>query len=322
MNHTDRHLTASQSNNRLKPHSGGALSLDALEQQFSAITEQGQQHFDPVRFSFISALLRRTKNTQPAASTAVLQQLAKHLSDYQQHFWQAQQQAQQHCQMIEQQCTALAFESAAAQSLINTARQQFEQQQFQALARLHRQLSRQQQRQQQTSHGALQHLSQSLLQSHNPEAQQPTSALDQQLQQHEAAASAALITNSNEASSATNTPFNNHQVSGELKSIALFRASWAKRHIDELANQAINNRPDNAGPLNPERLASGSLSRIKALSPRYLQRFIAYADTLLWLQQTEQQHSKAIKKIKNKSTTEDLSSAAFADGIGQGLKGL
>lgn len=270
-------------------------SLGLIEQQLEHIAAQGQHRFDPVRFCFIEAMLRRSKNSRPAASQHAIQQLAKHLADYQQRFQQAQLQAQQHCQMIEQQCAAQALDNTATQPLAISARQQLEQHQFKAVARLYQQLKRRRH----TSQSALQQLNQSLLQSHSPQTQPAASALDQQLQQHEAAASAALLTNSDDSNSPANGPANTQPGSGELKSIALFRASWAKRHLDNLANQAINNRPDNAGPLNPERLASGSLSRIKTLSPRYLNRFIGYVDTLLWLQQTEQQHEKATKKNKS-----------------------
>lgn len=272
--------------------SNAPLSLDALEQQLHGLIEQGQHRFEPARFEFIKALLSRSKNSRPAISATAIQQLANRIDQYQQRFQHAQQQAQLHCQTIEQHSASFS----------RTAQQLFEQQQFKAVSRLHQRLARQRQHQQQPSHGALQQLTQSLLQDHSPEAQAHTSHLDQKLQQFEATVSATLINNgddsSNDPSDNNNRVANQDAANRELKSIALFRASWAKRHIDNLANQAINNRPDNAGPLNPERLASGSLSRIKALSPRYLNRFIGYVDTLLWLQQTEQQQDKAVKKNK------------------------
>ena len=268
------------------------LSLDTLEQQLNGLVEQGQHRFEPARFEFIKALLQRSKNSRPAISASAMQQLANRIDQYQQHFQQAQQQAQLHCQAIEQ------YSTEDGDNTKQRLQQLLAQQQFKTIARLQQRLTRQHQRQQQPSHGALQQLTQSLLQDQPPEAQAHASHLDQQLQQFEATVSATLINNNDDNSDDSNSPTNQGSANGELKSIALFRASWAKRHIDNLANQAINNRPDNAGPLNPERLASGSLSRIKALSPRYLNRFIGYVDTLLWLQQTERQQEKALKKLK------------------------
>lgn len=257
-----------------KPSNSPALSLNAIEQQLNNLVEQHRHRFDPVRFRFIEAMLQRSKTTQPVTSNNAIQRLADNLYTYQQHFQQAQQQAQQHCQTIEQHSAEMA----------STALKLFDQHQFQAIDRLNKQLARQQQRQ----HNPLQQLTESLLQDHAPETQSQGSRLNQQLSQQEAAASASLVGNVSSSSK--------RSAAGELKSIALFRDSWAKRHIDNLTTQAINNRPDNPGPLNPERLASGSLSRIKDISPRYLNRFIGYVDTLLWLQQADQQRNKAVKK--------------------------
>ena len=267
------------------------LNLDDLEQQLNRLVAQGQHRFEPVQFELIKALLQRSKKSRPAISAAAIQQLANRIEQYQQHFQQAQQQAQQDCQFINEHNGQNNKQEA------NKTKQQLQQllaqQQFKTISRLQQQVTRQQQRLQNPTHHALQQLTQSLLQNQSRESQTHTSHLDQQLQQHEATASAALINNSADHHQA-------HQknINGELKSIALYRAAWAKRHIENLTDQAINNRPENAGPLNPERLASGSLTRIKALSPSYLNRFIGYVDTLLWLQQTEQQHEKAVKKIK------------------------
>ena len=70
----------------------------------------------------------------------------------------------------------------------------------------------------------------------------------------------------------------------ELKSLTLFRDSWVKLNTDKLVTQAIKEAPENAGPLNSHRLVIRSLSAIRELSPAYMNRFVSYLDTLLWLE--------------------------------------
>ncbi len=83
----------------------------------------------------------------------------------------------------------------------------------------------------------------------------------------------------------------------ELKSLKQFRDSLAKEHAEQRVADALANKPENAGPLNPEMLAIRSLATIRDLSPDYLNRFVAYMDTLLWLEQAAS--SKPRKKPKS-----------------------
>ena len=53
--------------------------------------------------------------------------------------------------------------------------------------------------------------------------------------------------------------------------------------------QARERAPQNAGPLNPQRLMLETLARMGELSPHYLRRFLAHAETLLWLEQAQGQ---------------------------------
>ena len=72
---------------------------------------------------------------------------------------------------------------------------------------------------------------------------------------------------------------------GELKSTRRFRDSLARANADKLLARAIEDAPDNPGPLNPEMLAIRSLTVMREISPAYLGRFVSYIDTLLWLEQ-------------------------------------
>lgn len=77
----------------------------------------------------------------------------------------------------------------------------------------------------------------------------------------------------------------------ELKSVQRFRLVWAQWQADQQVNQAIVQRPGNAGPLNSHLLVVRSLARMRELSPDYLQRFMAHLDTLLWLDQAQQKNA-------------------------------
>jgi len=73
--------------------------------------------------------------------------------------------------------------------------------------------------------------------------------------------------------------------STELKSARRFRQSTEKLSTDKRLGQAIQENPEDSGPLNPQRLIVSSLATMRELSPQYSSRFMAYIDTLLWLEQ-------------------------------------
>jgi len=71
----------------------------------------------------------------------------------------------------------------------------------------------------------------------------------------------------------------------ELKSVRLHRSTWTRLSVDQRLNQALAQVPDNAGPLNTQRLLNQALGSMRDTSPQYLQRFMAYAEALLWIDQ-------------------------------------
>jgi len=64
-----------------------------------------------------------------------------------------------------------------------------------------------------------------------------------------------------------------------------FRDTWAKFAAEHQVDRAVGRGPDNAGPLNSHMLVLRSLAWMRELSPDYLHRFVAYTDTLQWLEQ-------------------------------------
>jgi len=90
---------------------------------------------------------------------------------------------------------------------------------------------------------------------------------------------------------------------GELKAIRNFRKTWSKLAVDKQLAQAIEQAPDNAGPLNSHMLVLRSLALMRDISPDYLSRFMSYVDTLLWLDQAEVKDKPAAKKASAAKST-------------------
>ena len=71
----------------------------------------------------------------------------------------------------------------------------------------------------------------------------------------------------------------------ELRSAQAFRDAWSRISAEDEVTEAVQRGPENAGPLNSHMLLLRTLGLLRELSPDYLQRFMAHADTLLWLEQ-------------------------------------
>ena len=88
---------------------------------------------------------------------------------------------------------------------------------------------------------------------------------------------------------------------GELKAMRYFRKTWAELAVARQLTQAIEQAPENAGPLNSHRLVLSSLALMRDISPDYLGRFMSYADTLLWLDQASSK-DRLTAKLSAKTT--------------------
>jgi hypothetical protein len=69
----------------------------------------------------------------------------------------------------------------------------------------------------------------------------------------------------------------------ELKSAGYMRESLQEQIARNLAVTARDDALPDSGPLNPQKLVIRSLAKMHDLSPTYLARFVAYVDTLFWL---------------------------------------
>ena len=70
----------------------------------------------------------------------------------------------------------------------------------------------------------------------------------------------------------------------QLRSIARFQDTWARLSTEQQLTQTLAQAPENAGPMNSQHLVLRSLQRMHDLAPDYLQSFMSYIDTLIWLE--------------------------------------
>ncbi len=80
-----------------------------------------------------------------------------------------------------------------------------------------------------------------------------------------------------------------------LQSVQLFKQSQQQFNTAHLVQQAIADAPEEPGPLNPHMLTIRSLTLMQEFSPKYLERFVSYVDSVHWL---EQHGDKIIAKAK------------------------
>lgn len=78
--------------------------------------------------------------------------------------------------------------------------------------------------------------------------------------------------------------------SGELRAARFFRDARQRQRADKLVTCAVTEAPADCGPLNPQKLAIASMAAMRDLSPAYLGRFVAYLDTLFWLEKARENH--------------------------------
>lgn len=72
---------------------------------------------------------------------------------------------------------------------------------------------------------------------------------------------------------------------GELKALQEMREAWAQRSTEKAVEKALQQAPEDAGPLNAHRLIVRSLMAMQDISPEYLGRFVTQIESLLWLEQ-------------------------------------
>ncbi|AMO69652.1 hypothetical protein DOK_15214 [gamma proteobacterium BDW918] len=125
------------------------------------------------------------------------------------------------------------------------------------------------------------------------------SDFEQQLQDQEGELlQGALFASSLGNEAAAEPPSDNVDVAVKpLKSSQSLRVHQQRRAAEKRVELAIAEGPESPGPLNPQMLAIKALSIMRDISPHYLNRYVAYLDTLFWVEQLDTAAStKAGKK--------------------------
>ena len=79
----------------------------------------------------------------------------------------------------------------------------------------------------------------------------------------------------------------------ELKAVAIFRDDWSRLSTEQQLTQTLAQAPENAGPMNSQHLVLRSLQVMRDIAPAYLQGFMSYVDTLIWLEQADPSRATA-----------------------------
>lgn len=77
----------------------------------------------------------------------------------------------------------------------------------------------------------------------------------------------------------------------ELKAVAIFRDAWSRLSTEQQLTQTLAQAPENAGPMNSQHLVLRSLELMRDVAPAYLQGFMSYIDTLIWLEHADPSRS-------------------------------
>jgi len=87
--------------------------------------------------------------------------------------------------------------------------------------------------------------------------------------------------------------------------VQYFRNTWSRISTGKQVTQALDQAPKNAGPINSHMLVLRSLALMRDVSPDYLNRFVSYVDTLLYLEQSQPRDTAAVSaKPRQKKRTQ------------------
>ncbi len=252
---------------------------DTLRPRLAALMENGAHRFDPARFCYIESLARRAIGKHGAVCRLIERKALAALVDYQHCVDQARSSA----------ADMMARVSSEYPDSTDRARTLFEEGDFTGLQRLAARLRRT------TRQSALVTLTDRIEKSGQvlDKKTMPLSFDDLlRRQEDEVLQSVGNSMARNGASTSKD--------KRELNAFHLFKETCTKLYSDRLVSHAIKERPENAGPLNSQMLVTRSLFAMRQLSPSYLNRFVSYIDTLLWLEQAGEEIKPRTDKKRNR----------------------
>lgn len=242
--------------------------LDTLKAGYAA-------NFDSSRFCQLESMLQHCKKKRESVALNQLSKLLTELDHFKSEFDMA-------CEEAALLADQLDYQFPDARPQVQAL---YEQRRIAELKRLAEKL-RQSKRFQEGSLGKLQELRRQLeafgISSHEDDQ---ANSFEQQLRAQESEALSEMYGDA--------APFESGPTSRpESPAMRNFKAAKEKHYIDDIVTQAIREKPENPGPINPHMLAIRSLTLMQELSPAYLGKFIQTMDTLFYLENAKQSTSE------------------------------
>ncbi len=231
--------------------------------RLAKLIESRADRFDPARFSYIAALVRRSAQKPQTVKQCLEQKALAAIEGYQRRFASAQKQAvdrtadsaQAHPGKTEP-CHDFPEDNGNQRPAVLTGKMPASR----ALAELRDRIC----------------MSKRLVDPLRTDA-----SLDDLLRKKEEDLIAAAAGSPYEKNSAP--PLSN----GEFFALRYFEQTRNTHHAKAVVALAVKNRPDNPGHLNRQMLATRCLCAMQKLSPTYLHRWVGQMETLLWLEDAE-----------------------------------
>lgn len=232
------------------------LDADGLDRLLRSLAGTGANNWDPVAFAFIAALLRRAAEQREPRATDTRARARAALARYLDHLHRARDEA-----------ATLASELVAAQpGLHDVVQQRLAAWDFRGLARLGLRPPRE------PGPGPLGQLVRALeagAAERDDAVEAAGSALGSSLQAQEKA----LL-----GSFAAHEP-----ARPELRSARHYRHTAQRESARRRVADSLASSPEDSGPLNPQKLAARALGAMQELSPACSAHYVAYIDTLFYL---------------------------------------
>ncbi len=261
---------------------------EVLRPALAALMEAQVHRFDPVRFRFMEALAQKALKQRTAVAGMLEEKALQALSDYLNDYLTARERAVSSVTRLTAENPEVAVEAGG---LLDAG-------DFAGIERLTVRPDGDERRGQ----GALAALTREIRQRSVSDefASQPSFEDELRQQELELLDSTAGVTTGDEAGVAIDKGRGGPDEPGVMR---YFRESMARRHSEKLVARAIRERPENPGPANSQALVVSALSLMRDLSPGYASRFVAYMDTLLWLEQAGEAAAPAKAKAAGRRKT-------------------
>jgi|GEM_PF-192860 len=255
---------------RHEPHSDLGAGLDdgvahvdalhGLQSSLSDLIDQNAHRYEPVRFRRIESLVRRAQEKRQDVACRVLERAKQLLAEYRSDWARVKQQAQDALQDLQ-------HEYPEGQDDLR----------FGDIKAVLRRSARLQRRSSESSLTEI--LANFALRAESCEESDEDHSFEGLLRKQEVDALKQVEDEAAVADLDALLPV------GELKALKEFRESWAKRSTEKAVLKALDEAPEDAGPLNSHRLVVRSLMAMQDISPEYLGRFVNHIEALLWLEQ-------------------------------------